>query len=100
MLFQVFGQRLAAVEDFLELGVGNITSDHDGAVEQERVSALELGQLGQNAFHRLVQIDLVPMLMLGHAVLLWQQTTRITIHFLDKQPVAGDLGFDVTVCGA
>ena len=100
MLLQVVGQRLAAVEDLLELGVRDVATDHDGAVEQQGIAAFELGQLSEDVCHWPVQVDLVTVLMLGHAVLLRQEAARITVHLLDEQAVPGDLGLDVAVSRA
>ena len=97
MLLQVVGDRFAAVEDFLELGMRDVATDHDGAVEQQRLTALELGQFGKDVCHRPVQVNLVTVLVLGHAILFRQQATRVTIHLFNEQAVFGDLGLDVAV---
>ena len=57
------------------------------------------GKRFQGFFHPLIEVDLHP-LELPVAIFLRNETTRILLQLLQKNPVLGDLGLRLPVCGA
>ena len=99
VFFEVIRERLAAIHDLLELGVGDVAADDDGAVQKERGGDRMLAQLGEDLLHRLIEVDLDAVLMLA-AIFVGDETAGIAVHLLDKEAVLGDLRLDVAVGGA
>ena len=77
--------------------MGDVAADDDGAVQKEGIADLEAGEFLEGLGNRLGEVDLDAVLVLGHAILLGQQTPRITVHLLDEETVLGDLRLDVAV---
>jgi len=55
---EVLGHRLASIKSLLNLGVGNVTTNDDGAGKGETGADRELRKLRSNFIHRLVQVNL------------------------------------------
>ena len=52
----------------LELGVGDVAADDDGAGEEERSGDRVLGELGEDFLHRPVQVDPHAVLVLSRGM--------------------------------
>ena len=97
MILQIFGQRLARIEKFLELGVGDVAADNDRSVQRQLRGDRMFAQFRQDLLHRLIEVDFDDAMRVLAAVLVGNQAARIRVHLFEPDAVFVDLGFDVAV---
>ncbi|VTR70310.1 conserved hypothetical protein [Desulfosarcina cetonica] len=95
---QILGQPLAAVQAFLELGVGDVPSHDNLAGELQPRGHRILGQNGPDPVHGLVEVD-------GHGIRfvtrrLGKITGRVGFQLLQENALGRNLGLDVTIGAA
>ena len=97
VIFEVLGHLFAAVEAFLDLGVGDVAGHDDGAVEGEAGGDGILVELGEDLGHGAVEIDAHYFAFAGVAEVFGNETAGVVVEFLDPDAVAVDFALDVAV---
>ena len=100
MVFQVLRDVLAAVQAFLDLGVGDVARHDDGAVQGEARGDGILRQLCQHLLHRAVQVhaDAAAFACLAHAF--GNELRGTVVELFNPDAVLVDFALDVAVSGA
>ena len=96
VVFDVLRQFLAGIDEFLELGVGDIAAHNDGAGEGKTGLDRVFGQLGQHFLHGAVQVNRYSF-ALGFAVLGGDILARVVFQLFDEDTLGGNLGLGVAV---
>ena len=97
MVFDVLRQIFTAIQTFFQLGMSDVTTYDDSTVQRQTGRNRILGQLLQDIFHRLVQIDLHYITLTGFTEFGRNQLTRIAVEFFNPNTLFVDFTFDVTV---
>ena len=97
VILEILGHLFAAVEAFLDLGVGDVAGHDDGAVEREAGRHGVLVELGENLGHGAVEIDAHHFAFAGIAEVFGDEAAGVVVEFLDPDAVAVDFALDVAV---
>ena len=97
MVFDILRQILTAVQTFFQLGMSDVTTHDDSAVQRQAGGNRILSQLFQDIFHRLVQINLHHITLTGFTEFGRNQFTRIAVELFNPDTVLVDFTLDVTV---
>ena len=90
VVLHVLRHGLAAIDALLDLGVGDVAADDDGAGQREARLDGVLVDDGQNVLHRLVQIDLHRVVRLVLRELL-EEAAGVVLQLLHEQTLLRDL---------
>ena len=100
MIFEILRQTFAAVEAFLQLGVGDVAGDDHRAGQSDAGADGILGKDPADLFHRLIEVDADHVAGQLAVVDFRQIVGRIMFQSFQIDAVAGDLALDLAVGGA
>lgn len=100
MAFEVLRHGFAAVEAFLDFGVGDVATYDDGAAQGQACRYGIFGELGKYFRHGSVEVDIDDLAFAGLTHFFGDEFAGVGIEFLDPEALAVDFGFDVAVGAA
>ena len=100
MVFEVLRHGFAAVEAFLDFGVGDVATYDDGAAQGQACRYGIFGELGKYFRHGSVEVNIDDLAFAGLTHFFGDEFAGVGIEFLDPEALAVDFGFDVAVGAA
>ena len=97
MVLEVLGHGFAAVEAFLDFGMGYVAAHDDGAVEREACRDGVFGELGKDFVHGAVEVDFDNVAFALAAHRFGDEFGGVGVEFFNPQTFAVDFGLDVAV---
>ena len=97
MIFEVLWHAFTGIQTCLDLGMSNVTTHDDGAVQAQACAHRILAQNLAHLAHGLVEVNLHGLALAGIAQFLGNQLIGFIIEFLDPDTIFVNLSLDVAV---
>ena len=97
VILNILRQTFAVIQPFFQFRMRNITANNDCTVKRQTRRYRVLRQLGQDLFHRAIEVNVHRFPLSRLAQLFWYIFARIMLQFFDPDTFAVDLSFDISI---
>ena len=87
MILEIFGHRLTSIQAFLNLGVCDVATHDDGAVERKTSRNGVLVELCENFRHGAIEVNLHRFTFTSLAIFFGDEATGIVVEFFNPDTV-------------